>query len=61
MVTLGSLDGLSEGAVLDVYDGVKYIGQARVTKALDNLSYTELLGDKGRALPGNYYKVAIPK
>lgn len=59
IVTLGALNGLSEGRLLSVYEDSQKIGEVKVKTALDSISYVEVQGQLKTFLKGDYYQVKI--
>ncbi len=59
IVTLGAINGLSEGSVLSIYDGPQRIGEAKVKTVLDTISYVEPQEQLKTLLQGDYYQVKI--
>ena len=57
VITLGTVQGLTSGSALTVYDGDKKIGQVIVQSAADINSYVQPSSDT--QLTGNYYRVVI--
>ena len=57
VITLGTVQGLTAGSALTVYDGNNRIGQVIVQSAADINSYVQPSPDT--QLTGNYYRVVI--
>ncbi len=56
-ITLGALNGLAPGSVLNVYDGDKKIDTARVEFTYDVISYVKPANLNLEDYGGNYYRV----
>lgn len=59
VVTLGAINGLSEGSVLSVYEDNKKLGEVKVKTMLDTISYVEPQEELKPFLKGDYYQVKI--
>ncbi len=60
LITLGTTHGLEKGVLVDIYDGKKKVGKARVVQVFDVISYAELVGKTQGHFTKNYYSVSIP-
>lgn len=60
LITLGKTDGIKKGLLVDIYDGERQVGKARVIRLFDSISYAELVGRAQEHLTKDYYKVSFP-
>ena len=59
VVTLGALQGLSNGKTISIYDGDKKIGQVAVDESYDVISYGHPVDLTMDQFPGDYYRAVI--
>ncbi|MEE8424115.1 MAG: hypothetical protein V3S49_06195 [Thermodesulfobacteriota bacterium] len=59
LITLGRRDGLKKGMLVDIYDGERQVGQARVTQVFDVISYAEFVGKTQEHFRKNHYRINI--
>ena len=57
-MTLGAINGLSQGSILSVYDGNNKVGEVKVEVALDSISYV-MPDEPSAVLNNDYYEVRI--
>lgn len=60
LIALGTTHGLEKGVLVDIYDGKKKVGEARVIQVFDVISYAELTGNTQEHFTKNYYSVSVP-